>query len=267
MPEDAAPIVFGRASVTYATYPSLKDRAVILTGGASGIGAQTVRRLAEQGTKVGFLDLAVEAGRALVDELSDAPHTPIFAECDLRDIAALREAMGTVLDAIGTPYALVNNAAHDDRHDWREVEPDYWDERFHTNLRHQFFAIQAVAPRMFEAGVGSIVNVGSTSWQLKKSQMIAYTTAKSAVHGLTRSFTQEFGQHGVRLNTVMPGWVMTERQKELWYGAEGGAEIAKFQALKDEIQPDDLANMILFLCADDSRMCTGQEFYVEGGWL
>ena len=216
---------------------------------------------------MGFVDLAEEASRALVDELSDAPHPPAFRACDLRDIEASRRALTELMDELGTPYALVNNAAHDERHDWREVTPESWDERFHTNLRHQFFAIQTVAPRMFEAGIGSIVNMGSTSWMLKMHRMIAYTTAKAAVHGLTRSLTQEFGRNGVRLNTVIPGWVMTERQRTKWLDEEGKAELEEAQALPGYIEPDDLANMLLFLCADDSRMCSGQEFYVEGGWL
>ena len=253
--------------LSFASYPSLDGRAVILTGGASGIGAQTVRRLARQGAKVGFVDLNEEAAKALLDELSDAPNPPVFRACDLRDVAAAQGAITELMDEIGTPYALVNNAAHDERHDWRDMTPELWDERFNTNLRHQFFAIQTVAPRMFEAGAGSIINIGSNSWMMKMGKMIAYTTAKSAVHGITRSLMQEFGEHGVRVNTLIPGWVMTERQKEKWLTPEGDAELKAGQALKSYVEPDDLANMILFLCADDSRMCAGQQFFVEGGWL
>ena len=253
--------------LSFATYPSLSDRAVIVTGGASGIGGQTVRRLAQQGAKVGFVDLNEEAGTALVEELSGSANAPAFRACDLRDIPTSQAAITELMDEIGTPYALINNAAHDERHDWRNVTPEFWDERFNTNLRHQFFAIQTVAPRMFEAGVGSIVNMGSTSWMLKMGGMIAYTTAKAAVHGITRSFTQDFGRHGVRLNTVIPGWVMTERQREKWLTPEADEGLKESQALPGYVEPDDLANMLLFLCADDSRMCSGQEFYVEGGWL
>lgn len=254
-------------SMSFATYPSLVGRVVILTGGASGIGAQTVRRLVRQGAKVGFVDLNEEAAAALVDELAGTPSPPVFRACDLRDVSASQAAITELMDEIGTPYALVNNAAHDERHEWRDMTPELWDERFATNLRHQFFAIQTVAPRMFEAGVGSIVNIGSNSWMMKMGRMIAYTTAKSAVHGITRSLVQEFGEHGVRMNTLIPGWVMTERQREKWLDAAGDAELKAGQALKDYVQPDDLANMILFLCADDSRMCAGQQFFVEGGWL
>ena len=249
-------------SETFANYPSLKDRAIILTGGASGIGEQTVRRFAEQGARIAFVDLNEEAGAKVASETG-----AVFRACDLRDIGALRTAFGEIMDEIGAPYALVNNAAHDERHRWQDMEPDHWDERFHTNLRHQFFAIQAVAQRMIERGEGSIVNVGSTSWQLKTPDMIAYTTAKSAVHGLTRSLTQEFGRSGIRLNTVMPGWVMTERQLSKWVDEKGKKDIAEKQALEGPLVADDLASMILFLCADDSRMCSGQEFYCEGGWL
>ena len=253
--------------MTYATYPSLRDRPVFVSGGAGGIGGQTVRRLAAQGARVGFVDIDAEASGAIVEELSGAAHRPVHRICDLADIGAYQRALGEIMEETGTFYGLVNNAAHDERHDWRTIDPDHWDDRFRVNLRHQFFSIQACAPRMMEAGQGSVVNVGSTSWMLKQSQMIAYTTAKSAVHGITRSMTQELGKGGVRVNTVLPGWVMTERQKEKWVTPEGLKALEEEQALPGPIEPDDLANMILFLVADDSRMCSGQEFYVEGGWL
>ena len=255
------------SGLRFARYPSLEDRVVLITGGASGIGAQTVRRLAGEGARVLFVDLNEEAAKSLVDELSGARHAPLFRACDLRDVPASQAAITELMDEGGTPYALINNAAHDERHDWRDMTPELWDERFATNLRHQFFAIQTVAPRMFEAGVGSIVNVGSNSWMMKMGRMIAYTTAKSAVHGITRSLVQEFGGHGVRVNTVIPGWVMTERQREKWLDEAGDAELRAGQALPGYVLPEDLANMFAFLCADDSRMCAGQQFFVEGGWL
>lgn len=251
----------------FARYPSLEDRVVLITGGASGIGGRTVRRLAEQGAQVLFVDLNEEAAAEVLADTRGARHAPLFRACDLRDVAASQRAITELMDEGGTPYALLNNAAHDERHDWREMTPELWDERFATNLRHQFFAIQTVAPRMFEAGVGSIVNVGSNSWMMKMHRMIAYTTAKSAVHGITRSLVQEFGGHGVRVNTLIPGWVMTERQRTKWLDPAGDAELKAGQALPGYVEPDDLANMMLFLCADDSRMCTGQQFFVEGGWL
>ena len=251
----------------FATYPSLVDRTVFVSGGAGGIGGQTVRRLARQGAKVGFVDLNEEATEAIVDELSNERHRPVHRIQDIKDVEGYQRAIREIAEETGGFYGLVNNAAHDDRHDWRDVTADYWDDRQAVNIRHQFFAIQAIAPMMIEAGGGSIANVGSTSWMLKQSQMLAYTTAKSAVHGITRSFTQELGKSGIRLNTVQPGWVMTERQKDKWVTPEGLKNLEEEQALPGPIEPDDLASMILFLMADDSRMCSGQEFYVEGGWL
>ena len=252
----------------YAIYPSLKDRSVFISGGAGGIGGQTVRRLARQGARVGFVDLNEEAAAAMRDELSDCAHPPAYRIQDIKEIEGYQRAIRELAEEVGGSfYGLINNAAHDDRHDWREVTAEYWDDRQAVNIRHQFFAIQAIAPMMIEAGGGSIANVGSTSWMLKQSQMLAYTTAKSAVHGITRSFTQELGRSGIRLNTVQPGWVMTERQKDKWVTEEGLKNLEEEQALPGEVEPDDLASMLLFLMADDSRMCSGQEFYVEGGWL
>ena len=255
----------------FATYPSLRDRTVFVSGGAAGIGGQTVRRLARQGARVGFVDVNEDAAAAIRDELADCAHAPAYRIQDIKDVEgyqrAIRELAEEVGGGTGGFYGLINNAAHDDRHDWREVTADYWDDRQAVNIRHQFFAIQAIAPMMMEGGGGSIANIGSTSWMLKQSQMLAYTTAKSAVHGITRSFTAELGPHGIRINTVMPGWVMTERQKELWWTPEGGRALEEEQPLRGEITPDDLANMLLFLMSDDSRMCSGQEFYVDAGWL
>ena len=252
----------------FAQYPSLADRAVFVSGGASGIGGETVRRLARQGARVGFVDVDEGAAGAIVEELSSCAHRPVHRLQDLRDVAGTQRAIREIAGETGPFHGLVNNAAHDDRHDWRDVTAEYWDDRFAVNLRHQFFALQAVAPMMIEGGNGgSIVNVGSTSWMLKQSQMIAYTTAKSAVHGLTRSMTDELGPHGIRINTVMPGWVMTERQKEKWVTPEGLAALEREQPLPGPIEPADLASLILFLMADDSRMCSGQQFYCDGGWL
>lgn len=245
----------------FATYHSLKDRSVLVTGGASGIGAEIVRGFAEQGARVGFVDLDADAGEALARSLPDVA----FEVCDLRDIEALRAAFAALDRQLGPATVLVNNAARDDRHDWREVTPDYWDERLATNLRHQFFAIQAAAPGMIEAGGGAIINMGSCSWWMGMGGMPAYTTAKSGVHGLTRSFAADLGPHGIRVNCVVPGWVMTERQKELWATPEALEKYLENQCLKEFIQPEDLARMVLFLASDDSRMCTGQSFFVEAG--
>ncbi len=246
----------------FANYPSLKGKSVIVTGGGSGIGAEIVRAFAAQGSKVGFVDFDKQASKALVAETVGAV---TFAPCDLRDIDALRAAFATLAEANGPATVLVNNAARDDRHDWREVTPEYWDERMATNLRHMFFAIQAAAPGMIEAGGGSIINMGSNSWWEAVGNMPAYTTAKAAVHGLTRTMARDLGQHRIRVNAVVPGWVMTERQKDLWVTEEALAAHLKNQCLPDPIEPVYLARMVLFLASDDAAMCTAGNFFVEGG--
>lgn len=246
----------------FARYPSLADRTVVVTGGASGIGAEIVTAFAAQGARVGLVDLDAEAGQALADRLGDRV---AFARADLRDIEALRAALADLADRLGAPTVLVNNAARDDRHDWRDVTPEYWDERMATNLRHMFFAIQATAPGMIAAGGGSIVNLGSNSWWEASGNMPAYTTAKSAVHGLTRTMARDLGSHRIRVNTVVPGWVMTERQKVLWATPEALEKHRQRQCLPDLIAPVYIARMVLFLASDDAAMCTAQNFFVEAG--
>lgn len=205
----------------FAKYPCLKGKTVFVTGGASRIGARIVRAFADQGAKVGFVDMNAAAGEALLAELA-GDHA--FAACDLRDIPALQTAFDQLVAKLGPAQVLVNNAARDDRHDWREVTAEYWDDRMQTNLRHMFFAIQSVAPAMVEAGSGSIVNIGSNSWWEAGGGFPAYATAKSAVHGLTRTMARDLGDHRIRVNTVVPGWIMTERQKELWVTPEALAK-------------------------------------------
>ena len=246
----------------FATYPSLNGKTVFITGGAGGIGAETVRAFAEQGAKVGFLDLNADAGHELLAEL-EGEHA--FAQCDLRDIDALRDALEQLTEELGPAHVLVNNAAQDDRHDWREVTADYWDERMATNIRHMFFAIQAVAPAMIERGAGSIVNLGSNSWWEAGAGFPAYATAKSAVHGLTRTMARELGDHRIRVNTVVPGWIMTQRQKDLWVTPEALAKQVDRQCLPDPIDPVYVARMVVFLASDDAAMCSAGNFMVEGG--
>ena len=250
----------------FATYPSLQGRTVLVTGGASGIGEAIVRNFCQQGSRVAFLDVADELGRNLARELQEAGGEVLFIRCDLTDIAALQAAVRQASEAIGPIQALVNNAAHDERHDWRNVTPDYWDGRIAVNLKHVFFAIQAAAPAMVEAGSGTIVNFGSTSWMLGMGGMPVYTTSKAGIHAMTRSFARDLGKQGVRVNTVVPGWVMTKRQIELWLNAESEKVLEAGQALPGRVQPDDIARMVLFLSAEDSRMCSGQNFVVDGGW-
>ncbi|GGE42670.1 SDR family NAD(P)-dependent oxidoreductase [Actibacterium pelagium] len=246
----------------FAKYPSLEGKTVFVTGGASGIGARIVRAFADQGAKVGILDIDEAGGKAMLSEIGN---THAFAACDLRDIDALKTAMDQLVSAIGPAQVLVNNAARDDRHDWTDVTPEYWDERMATNLRHMFFAIQAVAPGMIEAGSGSIINMGSNSWWEAGGGFPAYTTAKSAVHGLTRSMARDLGPHRIRVNTVVPGWIMTERQKELWVTPEALAKHLDRQCLPDPIDPVYVARMVVFLASDDAAMCSANNFMVEGG--
>lgn len=249
-------------SDTLARYLSLSGKTVFLTGGASGIGAEIVRAFAAQGAKVGFVDLDAEGAQALVGATDGYV---AWEQADLRDIPALQEAFGRLKAKLGPATILVNNAARDDRHDWREVTPDYWDERQATNLRHMFFAIQAVAPDMIDAGGGSIINMGSNSWWEAVGNMPAYTTAKAAVHGLTRTMARDLGDHRIRVNTVVPGWIMTERQKELWATPESLEAHRKSQCLPDLIDPVYVARMVLFLASDDAAMCTASNFMVEAG--
>ncbi len=252
----------------FASYPSLRDRVVFVTGGASGIGAAEVEHFAAQGARVGFVDVADDAAEALVGRLAKAGYPPpVFRHCDLTDIASLREAVAEIAGRLGPVRVLVNNAANDQRHRWEEMTPEYWDERMAVNLRHQFFAIQAVAPMMQAAGGGSIINFGSISWHRHQGGMPAYTTAKAAVEGLTRGMANDLGPDNIRVNCVIPGWIMTQRQLELWLTPEAEADLMKSQCLKEKVVPDDVARLVLWLAADDSRMCTAQLWVVDGGWM
>jgi D-xylose 1-dehydrogenase len=253
---------------SFAVYPSLKGRSVLVTGGGSGIGAQIVRRFCEQGSKVAFIDVDRAASEALVQEITGGNRpAPLFLPCDLRDIAALQSAVAEAAAANGPITALVNNAARDDRHAWDTVTPEFWDERFAVNLRHQFFAAQTVQPMMKEAGGGSIINMGSTSWMVGQGGMAAYTAAKSAVLGLTRSLARDWGPDNIRVNSVAPGWIMTERQQSMWLTPDGERELMTRQCLKRKLYPDDIARVVLFLCADDSSAMTNQSYIVDGGWV
>ena len=245
----------------FAIYPSLKDRTVFVSGGAQGIGAEIVHAFAAQGAKVGFLDLDEGASASLAEGLDGV----VFEICDLRDIGAMQSALARLADRIGPAEVLVNNAARDDRHAWQDVTPEYWDERQATNLRHMFFAIQAVAPGMIAAGGGSIINMGSNSWWEAGGGFPAYTTAKAAVHGLTRTMARDLGDHRIRVNTVVPGWIMTERQKELWATPEALEAHRRRQCLPDLIDPVYVARMVLFLASDDAAMCSANNYMVEAG--
>jgi len=250
-----------------ARYPSLRDRVIFISGGATGIGAAMVEHFAAQGAQVAFVDIQPEPALALVERLAAAGHArPHFLACDLRDIPAYQAAIRQVGRSFGGIDVLVNSAAHDERHDWTTVTLEYWEDRIQVNLRHQFFAIQAAAPMMQARNRGSIINFGSISWHVKSGGMPAYTSAKAAVEGLTRSFARDLGADGIRVNCLIPGWIITERQKALWLTPAGEARTLAAQCLKQLLLPPDIARMVLWLAADDSRMCTGQNWVVDGGW-
>ena len=250
-----------------AVYPSLRGRPVLITGGASGIGASVVRQFCSQGARVSFLDVQVEAAQALCDQIGAEGEEPRFIRCDLRDVEALQAAVAKIMAVDGDTAVLHTNAAHDARHRIEDVTAAYWYDRIAVNLRHQFFAAQAVITGMRRRGGGSIINFGSMTWHASEGGYPAYATCKAAVEGLTRSLARDLGPDRIRVNTIIPGWVMTERQMQLWLDAEGDAEIGRRQCLKDKLQPDDVARMALFLAADDSRMCTAQNFIVDAGWI
>ncbi len=251
-----------------AIYPSLKDRVVFVTGGGSGIGASLVEHFSAQGAIVSFVDIAEDASLAVVESIAAAGHRrPDFIRCDLRDIEALRAAVAATAAKHGPIRVLLNNAGNDDRHQTADVTVDYWDDRMAVNVRHQFFAAQAVRPQMRDAGGGSIVNFGSITWMVGDGDCPAYVTSKAAITGMTRALAREFGPEKIRVNCMIPGWIMTERQVRLWLTPEGERQIADRQCLRDRLYPSDVARMALFLAAEDSRMCTSQHFIVDGGWV
>ena len=255
------------SSAGLAVYPSLRGRCVFITGGGSGIGAAIVSAFVAQGARVAFVDIAEAASRALAEELAAAGHAaPWWRVCDVRDVAALQRTIDEAAAALGDFSVLVNNVASDDRHALESVTPAYWDERMAINQRPAFFAIQAVVPGMRRLGSGSIVNLGSTGWQRNSSGYPCYAVAKSSVNGLTHGLAGSLGEHRIRVNTVSPGWVMTERQVKLWLTPESEQAVRRDQCLPDLLQPEHVARMVLFLASDDAAMCTAQEFKVDAGW-
>ncbi len=256
-----------KASKSLATFPSLQGQRVFVTGGGTGIGAAIVSAFAEQGAQVAFVDVAEKESAALAERLAQQGLPPVWwRTCDVRDVAALQQAVAQAQQELGDFSTLVNNVARDDRHTLESVTPAYWDERMAVNQRPAFFAIQAVVPGMRRLGGGSIVNLGSTGWQSKSAGYPCYAVAKSSVNGLTRGLADSLGADRIRINTVSPGWVMTERQIAMWLNAEGEADIQRNQCLPDKLQPSDVARMVLFLASADGAMCTAQEFKVDAGW-
>ncbi|MEZ5647638.1 MAG: SDR family oxidoreductase [Alphaproteobacteria bacterium] len=251
-----------------ATYPSLKDRTVFVTGGGSGIGAAIVEHFAAQGARVGFVDIAKDPSQALIKAIAAKGYPePFFVQTDITDIPALKDAIGKVRKALGLITILVNNAANDQRHSIDEVTPAYWDDRIAVNLKHQFFAAQTIYPDMEKSGGGSIINLGSVSWVIGQGGMPCYTTAKSAIQGLTRALARDLGPKNIRVNSILPGWIMTQRQIDMWLTPEGEAELMQRQCIKRKLYPEDIARVVLFFAADDSGACTNQSYIADGGWV
>jgi NAD(P)-dependent dehydrogenase (short-subunit alcohol dehydrogenase family) len=252
----------------FARYPSLEGRAVLVTGGATGIGESIVAHFARQGARVAFFDIQDGAAKRLVYALAAEGYPkPRYIHCDLTDVEALRRAVYEAVAALGTVDVLVNNAANDQRHTIEEVTPEFWERSMSTNLRPQFFMIQAVLPAMRKAGRGSIINMSSISWMIPSTGLPLYTTAKAAIVGMTRTLAHELGPEGIRVNAVLPGAIATEKQRLLVYTPEYKAKILASQALKRDILPEDVARLVLFLAADDSSAITNQSYVVDGGWV
>lgn len=252
----------------FASYPSLRGRVVVVTGGASGIGEAIVEAFAANQARVVFLDVQTEAGEQLAARIQDggAPE-PLFLPCDLTDMAAVQRALRAIEEQRGTVDVLVNNAANDTRHTVEEVTPEWWDRSIAVNLRHQFFMSQGVIPGMRGAGRGSIINMSSISWVIPSTNVPVYVTAKAAIVGMTRTLAHELGRYNIRVNCVMPGAILTERQKRLWFTEEYKAEVLSAQAIKRFILPEEVARLVLFLAADDSAAITNQSYVIDGGWV
>lgn len=249
-------------------HPSLTDQVVLVTGGGSGIGAAHVAAFCAQGARVAFLDIDGAASRSSVGDLTAAGRTaPLFIETDLKDVSALRSAIDQVQTRLGDVDVLVNNAASDTRHTLEEVDEAYFDDRIAVNLRHLVFAAQAVAPGMKARGSGVVINTGSITWRGGFGGLPLYAMAKAAIEGLTRALARDLGPHNIRVNCIVPGWVMTERQLTHWVDDAARAKIKQMQCLPGEVRPEDIAHMATWLASDDSRMCTSQTFVVDGGWI
>ncbi len=248
-------------------YPSLKDQSVFITGGGTGIGEAMVKRFAMQGAKVTFVDMADDKSQALVASLVGLyRHDPHFIHCDIRDIDTLRDAIAKTGRAQGDIGVLINNAADDTRHEADDLTVEYWDDRLAVNLRPYFFTTQAVVPQMQRLGGGSVINMGSASWRLKQTCMPAYTTAKAAIEGLSRSLAATYGKDHIRVNTLIPGWVMTERQMTHWLNPDIVEEVQQAQCIHQTLQPDDIVKAALFLASSESDMMTAQTLIVDAGW-
>ena len=253
---------------TFATYPSLKDRVVLITGGATGIGAAMVNAFASQGSKVAFLDIQDAAAQTVVSGLAAQGFAaPTYYSCDLTNIDAMQKTIAHVLNRFGTVDVLANNAANDVRHSVEEVTSASWDASMAVNLKPQFFMAQGVIPAMKKAKRGSIINMSSISWIIPSTGLPLYVMAKAAIVGMTRTLAHELGSDNIRVNAVLPGAILTERQKQLWFTPAYEAEVLRNQALKRMLQPDEVARLVLFLASDDSAAITNQSYVIDGGWV
>src|ERR1700674_274023 len=249
------------------SYAHFADKTVYITGGGSGIGAAFTRAFAGQGARVSFVDIAEGASRTLIAEIQKETGTaPLFIACDLRDIAALQAAIEKIRIELGDIGVLINNAGNDDRHTLDQVTVAYWDERMAVNLRHMFFAAQGVLPHMKRLGGGAIINLGSIIWRLKLTGLPVYMVTKASITGLTRVLAREFGPFGIRVNTISPGAVWTERQIKMWNTPECEKKVMAGQCLKTRVLPGDIANMALFLASNAAEKCAAQDFIVDAGW-
>ena len=248
-----------------ALYPSLKNKVVLITGGAEGIGESIVESFLEQGSKVAFLDKNNKLGNELVEKLNKYNYKALFKECDLVDIIDLKNKIKEIQEELGSISILVNNAGNDERHNIDDVTPEFWDNRMHVNLRHYFFTAQSVYMDMKKIGNGSIINIGSYSWMLAQGGMPGYTTAKSAIMGLTRTLARDLGIYNIRVNCVVPGWIITKRQKEMWLTQEIEEETIKRQCIKRLLIPKDISKTVLFFASDQSSGISAQNYVVDGG--
>jgi NAD(P)-dependent dehydrogenase (short-subunit alcohol dehydrogenase family) len=256
-----------RKMESYASYHDMADKRVVVTGGGTGIGAEMVTAFARQGARVFFLDIAVEASRALEQSLSGAAHPPVFIPCNMVDLDAVGAAFVRIEQEAGPVEILINNCANDDRHEIADVTPSYWDARMAVNLRHQFFCAQAVAPGMQAMGGGVILNLGSISWHLALPNLSLYMTAKAAIEGMTRGLARDLGLHGVRVNCIVPGAVSTPRQHALWHTPEEEERILAGQCLPERVSVQDVAALALFLSSDNAGRCTARNYFVDAGWF
>jgi D-xylose 1-dehydrogenase len=252
----------------FATYPSLVNKTVLITGGAQGIGAAAVRLFAQQDSRVAILDLAEAPAHALIEDIAPrCTYQPIFITCDVTNIPSLQSAIAEISTKLGPPTILINNAASDDRHRFEDVTPEYWDQRMAVNLRHQFFAAQAIAPGMKSAGGGSIINMSSIAYIIPTPDLSLYNMAKAAIAAMTRSLAHDLGPHNIRVNSILPGAILTERQTRLYMSPAYEQRVFNAQYLKRHIMPEDVARLMLFLAADDSSAITSQSHIIDGGWI